>query len=152
MAGLDLMVLVAPPARAAGSATRSIECAYLKGNNGVGPFLAVVVHTDCDKGPATEASGVAFAQALSGWVTRVNASRGMVGTPVIMMADLNSYGGRQPNGAQKVLTNSGWVDSFGAKVRTSVQYPTINANPANGNNGFPAVPFTARPNKKNPEG
>jgi endonuclease/exonuclease/phosphatase family metal-dependent hydrolase len=136
----------------AGSASRSVEWAYLKGNNGAGPFLAISLHTDSDKGGGAEASRIAVGQALGNWVTTVNATRGMTGTPAIMMADLNSYAVRQPNGVQKMLTNSGWIDSFDAKTKKNVQYPTINSNPSNGNNGFPANPYMARPNKKNPKG
>ncbi len=136
----------------AGSATRSVEWAYLKGNNGAGPFLAIALHTDSDKGPAAEASRIAVASGLASWVSVVNATRGMNGTPAILMADLNSYAVRQPNGAQKVLTNLGWIDSFDARVKKNVQYPTINENPANGQNGFPVAPYMFRPNKKNPKG
>lgn len=136
----------------AGSAGRSVEWAYLKGNNGAGPFLAISLHTDSDKGGAAEASRIAVGTGLAGWVSLVNATRGMNGTPAILMADLNSYAVRQPNGVQKVLTNTGWLDAHNAKVKKNVQYPTINSNPANGNNGFPATPFMARPNKKNPKG
>ena len=136
----------------AGSASRSVEWAYLKGNNGAGPFLAIALHTDSDKSGAAEAARIAVGQALGNWVTVVNATRGMTGTPAIMMADLNSYAVRQPNGVQKMLTNSGWSDSFDARTKKNVQYPTINSNPANGNTGFPVNPFMARPNKKNPKG
>ncbi|MDP1878959.1 MAG: endonuclease/exonuclease/phosphatase family protein [Actinomycetota bacterium] len=135
-----------------GSANRSVEWAYLRGNNGAGPFLAISLHTDSDKGAGAEAARVAVGLALAGWVGNVNASRGMTGTPVILMADLNSYAARQPNGVQKMLTNTGWVDAFTAKIKKNVQYPTINSNPANGNNGFPVNPYMARPNKKNPKG
>ncbi len=136
----------------AGTAHRSVEWAYLKGNNGAGPFLAISLHTDSDKSGAAEASRIAVASGLAGWVSLVNATRGMNGTPAILMADLNSYAARQPNGAQKVLTNTGWLDSFNATVKKNVQYPTINENPANGQNGFPVAPYVFRPTKKNPKG
>jgi endonuclease/exonuclease/phosphatase family metal-dependent hydrolase len=108
-----------------GSATRSVEWGYLKGNNGAGPFLAISLHTDSDKGAGAEAARIAVGNALAGWVTQLNASRGMTGTPVILMADLNSYAVRQPNGIQKVLTNAGWIDAFTAKVKKNVQYPRV---------------------------
>lgn len=136
----------------AGSAGRSVEWAYLRGNNGAGPFLAISLHTDSDKGAGAEAARIAVGGSLGAWVNAVNATRGMAGTPAILMADLNSYAVRQPNGAQKALTNAGWIDSFDARVKKNVQYPTINSNPSNGNNGFPANPYMARPNKKNPKG
>jgi len=136
---------------APGSASRSVEWAYLKGNNGAGPFLAIALHTDSEKSPSAEASRISIGQALGNWVTTVNASRGMNGTPVILMADLNSYAARQPNGVQKMLTNSGWIDSFIAPVKTNASYSTINENPSNGQNGFPVTPFKFRPTKKNPK-
>ncbi len=136
---------------APGSASRSVEWAYLKGNNGAGPFLAIALHTDSEKSGSAEASRIAVGQALGNWVTTVNATRGMTGTPVILMADLNSYAARQPNGVQKMLTNSGWIDSFDAKVKKNVSYSTINENPSNGQNGFPVAPFMFRPTKKNPK-
>jgi endonuclease/exonuclease/phosphatase family metal-dependent hydrolase len=133
------------------SATRSIEWAYLRGLNGAGPFLAFSMHTDSAKTAQSEADRVALANALGAWANNMNAAHGMpASTPVVMMADLNSYAKRQPNGAQKIMTNQGWQDSWNAPSRANIQYSTINYNPmlADGS-GFPVRPYVFRKSKKN---
>mgnify|MGYP003342883276 CR=1 FL=1 len=84
----------------------------------------------------------------------MNAAHGMPATtPAVLMADLNSYAKRQPNGAQKILTNLGWQDSWNAPSRTNIQYSSINYNPqlADGS-GFPAKPYVFKKSKRNPLG
>jgi hypothetical protein len=77
----------------------------------------------------------------------------MTGTPAILLADLNSFAKRQPNGAQKVLTDSGWVDAFTARSKTNIRYSTINYNPRVPDGaGFPANAYEFRPTRKNPLG
>jgi hypothetical protein len=125
----------------ADSAKREVAWAYLKGVNGAGPFLALAVHTNTYKDPVHEAGRVAFANALTGWTDAWNAQHGVPGAPVIIMADLNSYELRQPNGAHKILLNSGWVDSATAPARKNDRYSTINYNPVTGANGFPVKPY-----------
>lgn len=134
------------------SAMRSVAWAYLQGANGTGPFLAVSMHTDSAKTPEAEASRIAIAAALDTWAQGWNAARGMVGAPVVLMADLNSYAKRQPNGAQQVLVDSGWTDAATAPVKRNVQFSTINYNPLLGVNeqGFPVKPYEFRTSKKNP--
>lgn len=134
------------------SGMRSVAWAYLQGANGTGPFLAVSMHTDSAKTPEAEASRVAIAAALDAWAQGWNAAHGMAGAPVVLMADLNSYAKRQPNGAQKVLVDSGWTDSATAPVKRNVQFSTINYNPLLGLNeqGFPVKPYEFRTSKKNP--
>ena len=51
----------------------------------------------------------------------------MSGTPVILMADLNSYAKRQPNGVQKVLADAGWTDA-GATAPTKVVVIAMRGN------------------------
>lgn len=125
----------------ADSAKREVAWAYLQGNNGAGPFLAIAAHTTTYKDPVHEAGRVAFASALSGWTDAWNAAHGVPGIPVILMADLNSYELRQPNGAHKILMNSGWIDSATAPNLKNDRYSTINYNPVSGANGFPAKPY-----------
>lgn len=134
------------------SAMRSVAWAYLQGTNGTGPFLAISLHTDSAKTPEAEASRVAIAAALDPWAQAWNAAHGMGGAPVILMADLNSYAKRQPNGAQKVLVDSGWSDAATAPVKRNVQFSTINYNPLLGLNeqGFPTRPYQFRTSRKNP--
>lgn len=134
------------------SAMRSVAWAYLQGTNGTGPFLAVSLHTDSAKTPEAEASRGAIAAALDAWAQGWNAARGMVGAPVVLMADLNSYAKRQPNGAQQVLVDGGWTDAATAPTKRNVQFSTINYNPLLGLNeqGFPVRPYEFRTSKKNP--
>ena len=111
------------------AAPRKVVWAYLRGLNGFGPFLALSVHTSTLKDPANEASRVAFGVALDGWVQALNAAHGMSGVPTVLMADLNSYAKRQPQGVQDVLTRAGWQDAAAAPVRRNIEYSTINYNP-----------------------
>jgi endonuclease/exonuclease/phosphatase family metal-dependent hydrolase len=134
------------------SAARSVAWAYLQGANGTGPFLAISMHNDNAKTPEAEASRVAIARELDAWAQGWNAARGMAGVPVVLMADLNSYAKRQPNGAQRVLVDAGWTDAAAAPVKRNVQFSTINYNPMLGINeqGFPARPYQFRTSKRNP--
>jgi endonuclease/exonuclease/phosphatase family metal-dependent hydrolase len=125
----------------ADSASREVAWAYLRGLDGAGPFLALSIHTTTFKDAVHEASRVAFANALTGWVQSFNDAHGMAGVPVVLMADLNSYEMRQPQGAQKVLTTSGWHDAATAPSRRNTNYSSINYNPLRGDTGFPVAPY-----------
>lgn len=135
------------------SAIRSVAWAYLQGANGTGPFLAVSLHTDSAKTPEAEASRVAIGAALDDWAAAWNARHGMTDAPVVLLADLNSYRKRQPQGVQQVLVNEGWVDAATAPQKRNVQFSTINYNPLLGVNeqGFPTKPYEFRTSKKKPE-
>lgn len=134
------------------SAIRSVAWAYLQGVNGTGPFLAISLHTDSAKTPEAEASRVAIGTALDDWAAAWNAQHGMAGAPVVLLADLNSYRKRQPQGVQQVLVNEGWVDAAEAPQKRNVQFSTINYNPLLGINeqGFPAKPYEFRTSRKKP--
>lgn len=136
----------------ADAATRKIAWAYLRGRNGAGPFLALSVHTSTFKDPANEAARVSFGQALDVWIEAHNAAHGMSGTPVVLLADLNSYGKRQPQGVQRVLVDQGWLDAATAPVVRNVQYSTINVNPRlpAAQQGFPIAPYVFRTTRSRP--
>lgn len=125
----------------ADSASREVAWAYLQGLNGAGPFLALSLHATTFKDAVHEASRVAFANALTGWVLAFNDAHGMSGVPVVLMADLNSYAMRQPQGAQNVLTTVGWHDAATAPSRRNADYSSINYNPIRGDTGFPIAPY-----------
>lgn len=146
------------PALTADAAARKVVWAYLEGVPGgadaeIGPFLALVVHTSTLKDPASEASRVAFGRALDGWIQAHNEANGMLGVPVVLMADLNSYRRRQPQGVQQVLVDAGWIDAAGAPVQRNTQYSTINVNPLLdlGEQGFPARPYVFRVTRLHPQ-
>lgn len=134
------------------AAPRKVVWAYLRGTNGAGPFLALSVHTSTFKDQANEVSRVAFGQSLTGWVEAHNAAHGMSGVPVVLMADLNSYRKRQPNGVQQVLVNAGWTDAATAQVKRNVEFSTINYNPLLPADvqGFPAKPYRFKTTRSKP--
>ncbi|MSW80646.1 MAG: hypothetical protein F2840_05790 [Actinobacteria bacterium] len=135
----------------ADAAPRKMVWAYLKGLNGAGPFLALSVHVSTFKDPANEASRIAFGAGLDGWVQALNDAHGMSGVPVVLMADLNSYRKRQPQGVQTTLTNAGWADAANAPVKRNVEYSTINYNPLLlAEQGFPKKPYTFTTSKRRP--
>ena len=136
------------------SAIRSVAWAYLQGRNGTGPFLAVSLHTDSAKTPEGEASRVALAGGLDGWAQGWNAAHGVPGIPVILMADLNSFAKRQPNGAQTVLTKAGWTDAATSRSARNLGYSTINytADGATDAQGFPSRPKVYPVTRSNPSG
>lgn len=132
------------------SAKRSVMWAYLEGANGAGPFLAISLHTDSAKTPDVEASRVALGNALAGWGQAMNNAHGFPGAPVVLLADLNSYAKRQPNGVQTVLVRNGWLDAFDAPTRRNISYSTINYNPQLADGfGFPVKPYVFRKSKRN---
>jgi endonuclease/exonuclease/phosphatase family metal-dependent hydrolase len=134
------------------SASRSVAWAYLEGLNGTGPFLAISLHTDNAKTAEGEASRIALANALGPWAESWNAAHGLPGVPVVLLADLNSYDKRQPQGAQAVLRGAGWTDAYTAPAKRNVQFSTINYNPLLplSEQGFPTKPYEFRTSKKNP--
>lgn len=136
----------------ADSAARSVMWAYLKGRNGAGPFLAISMHTDTTKGGSAEASRIIIGQSLGGWVNSMNAIHGMTGTPAVLLADLNSFATRQPQGIQRQLTDAGWLDAFDAPVKRNIRYSTINQSAKYGLSGFPAQPRLQKKTKKNRSG
>jgi endonuclease/exonuclease/phosphatase family metal-dependent hydrolase len=127
------------------SAIREVGWAYLEGLNGTGPFLAVSIHLPNEKDATREAARVAVAAGMLGWVDAMNAAHGLPGTPVVLLADLNSYVARQPNGAQKVLTNGGWLDAWSAPSTRNRQYSSINLTPQTRQwGGYPPRPYVFR--------
>ena len=115
---------------------RQVSWAYLVGTEGVGVVLAISAHLTNDKSAAGERDRVAFGRALTGWVDRMNAERGLEGVPAILMGDLNSFDERQPRGVQRILRNAGWTDAHTAPVRRNIDVHTINYL----DGGWPAKP------------
>lgn len=141
------------PGLDAESAKRSIMWAYLQGKNGTSPFLAISLHTDNQKTPEVENSRILLGQSMSGWVLAMNNLHGFPNAPSVLLADLNSYDKRQPNGMQTMLKNNGWVDTHKTESRRNIQYSSINYNPLLGTEqGFPAKPYAFQKTRKNPNG
>jgi endonuclease/exonuclease/phosphatase family metal-dependent hydrolase len=136
------------------SAKRSVAWAYLRPRDGGTPFLAVSLHTDNTKDAAHELDRVAIARALGAWTEAMNSVHDMDGAPVVLMADLNSFAKRQPQGAQRVLVDTGWIDSFTAPFKRNIRYSTINysATRVTEAQGFPTRPALTKRTKANPTG
>lgn len=147
-AGITTTGAIAPVPGDAGR--RSVMWAYLQGRASTRPFLAISLHADTGKDQATENARMALGRGMAAWVAAMNAGHGFPGAPVVLMADLNSYAKRQPDGAQAQLRTTGWTDAFTAPVRRNIQYSTINYNPALvDGNGFPSRPYVFRKTARN---
>jgi endonuclease/exonuclease/phosphatase family metal-dependent hydrolase len=147
-AGITTTGAIAPVAGEAG--IRSVMWAYLRGKNSTQPFLAVSLHADQNKDQATENARMALGRALGGWVSAMNAKHGFANAPAVLMADLNSFAKRQPDGVQAQLRTTGWTDSFTAPIKRNIKYSTINYNPALvDGTGFPRKPYVFRKTARN---
>jgi endonuclease/exonuclease/phosphatase family metal-dependent hydrolase len=118
---------------------RQVTWAYLQGAD-TGPFLSISVHLSTFKTDAAEQHRVAFGQAVTAWAEAMNAARGLAGAPVILMGDFNSIVTRQPEGVQRVLTDSGWTDAISAPKRLNVHVNSINYTPTQ-RSGWPTRPI-----------
>lgn len=126
-----VMLRTINPAADADSGAREVNWALMQANDGsTPPFLAISLHMSTIKDDAHEATRVGTAQALAGWANSKIAAAGLpASTPIVLMADLNSYAKRQPNGAQKVLTDNGWTDAYSAPTIVNERWSSINETP-----------------------
>ena len=74
--------------------------------------MAIALHTDNDKSDVSETSREIIGEGLDEWVAQKNAETRMGGVPAVLLADLNSFDKRQPNGVQQRPRTNGRVDSF----------------------------------------
>lgn len=126
-----VMVGTIAPGIDAESGAREANWGFLQAKDGsTPPFLAISLHLSTIKDATHENSRVAAAQALAGWANSKVAEAGLPATtPIVLMADLNSYAKRQPNGAQKVLTDNGWIDAITAPKVVNPRWSSINETP-----------------------
>ena len=134
------------------SAKRSVQWAYLQNNVTGKNLLAIALHTDNDKSDVSETSREIIGEGLDEWVAQKNAETRMGGVPAVLLADLNSFDKRQPNGVQQRLRKNGWVDSFEAPTKKNIQYSTINYSDNLETQAFPPKPIKWEKTKSNPEG
>lgn len=149
-AGITMISSIAPVALLE-SGARSVAWALLEDKKTGKIFLAISLHTSNAKTPEAETDRVILGQYLEPWSLAKAASLGHPNVPVILMADLNSYQKRQPNGIQTVLTNNNWVDSFSAPIKRNASYSTVNYR-NDSRSGFPAKAKKFKKTKKNPQG
>lgn len=121
---------------------RNLSWAYLQDIASGGVFLVVSLHLPNEKTSRAEVVRRRTAAGVAAFTRRLNAQRGRSGIPVFVMGDLNSYTSRQPQGAQQVFYNAGFVDAFDAPERINARYPTANYTQSTRHwNGFPPSPF-----------
>ena len=121
---------------------RNLSWAYLQDIASGGVFLAVSLHLPNEKTSQGEWVRKRTAAGVAAFTRQLNARRGLTGIPVIVMGDLNSYASRQPQGAQQVFYDGGFVDAFETPERTNAHFPTANYTLATRHwNGFPPSPF-----------
>lgn len=125
---------------------RCFAWAYLRHVPTGGVFLGVSAHLAVEKNRTGEKVRRSSARALASWAEQQNTALGLVGLPVVVMADLNSHKKRQPRGAQYQLMKSGFRDAYTAPDRVNHRYTT--SNHVGRSNGWPAGPIKAR---RNPE-
>ena len=147
-AGITTTGAIAPVPGDAG--LRSVMWAYLRGTNSTQPFLAISLHADTGKSQATENARMALGRGLAAWVATMNVAHGFGDVPAVLMADLNSFARRQPDGAQSQLRVTGWIDAFSAPTKRNIKYSTINYNPLLlDGSGFPYRPYVFHPTTRN---
>lgn len=121
---------------------RNVAWAYLQDVDTGGVFMALSVHLPNEKTARVEQIRRQTAGAIARWIDTQNARLGLTGIPVVVMGDLNSFRERQPQGAQTVLYDAGFVDAFLAPERVNPRYPTVNYTPLTRQwDGFPPKPF-----------
>jgi len=119
---------------------RTVAWAYFKAAKG-DPFLAISMHMDSDRTNLAEDARQAVAGELNLWAENLNKEVGIEAKATVLMADLNSYDARQPAGAQSILRQQGWTDSWSAADRKNIYFSTINLTPDTQNyGGWPPRP------------
>ncbi|MGB7982809.1 MAG: endonuclease/exonuclease/phosphatase family protein, partial [Candidatus Nanopelagicales bacterium] len=155
---------VTPPSRRLGSAgmaglstiagigfgsiqDRAASWVFLRPVGSTRTTLYVSVHLPTDKTAAGERLRLAVAAKVRPWANSLIASSGFGRVDVVIGGDLNSYAKRQPNGAQKVLTDAGLVDGASAPQLVNGNYGTVNYTPSTRKyNGFPPRPYFYKKN------
>lgn len=127
LAGYTTLGAIAPGIEAS-AASRAVAWAYLQGGR-TGPFLALSMHMPTEKDAIREQARVAVANGLDQWIATLGQVTGMRVATTVLMADLNSYDIRQPQGAQTVLKSAGWQDAWTAPSRRNITFSTINMAP-----------------------
>lgn len=107
---------------------RSVAWAYLMNSAGKS-ILTISLHMDSDKTAGAESARQDVAQRLNQWVEALNRKLRIEPSAVVLMADLNSYDARQPEGAQTVFLRDGWIDAWITPDRRNIMYSTINYTP-----------------------
>lgn len=122
---------------------RAVSWAFLTPRGSSRPTLYMSVHLITQKTSRGESYRRASARNMAAYAKGLIARSGLKGAvPVVVSGDFNSYQRRQPNGAQTIMTHTGFVDGHQAPVRANANYGTINRAPKiNKYKGFPPGPY-----------
>jgi endonuclease/exonuclease/phosphatase family metal-dependent hydrolase len=119
---------------------RNFSWAFLNHPHSGDTFIVAGVHLPNEKTQAGEQMRVAVADALTGWLADKRTGAGVPDAPSLIMGDFNSFTRRQPKGAQSVVANNGYKDSYLGHKRIHGDVPTVNVTGVS-RNPFPAKPF-----------
>ncbi|MGV1003931.1 MAG: endonuclease/exonuclease/phosphatase family protein [Candidatus Nanopelagicales bacterium] len=132
--GIDLSAL--------GIQDRAISWAFLSALDSARITLVISVHLATQKTAAGESARVAVANHLRGYAQSLIAASGQTGVELVICGDFNSYGRRQPQGAQQILADTGLIDGYTAPEKVNGDLSSINIAPTNAKfKGWPPKPF-----------
>lgn len=121
---------------------RNVSWAYLQDLASGGVFMALSMHLPNEKTTQGEQLRRQVSARVASWIDAQNVELGLGAIPIVAMGDLNSFQKRQPQGAQTVFYDFGFVDAFQAPLRINARFPTVNFTPSTRQwQGFPPKPF-----------
>lgn len=125
---------------------REFSWAYLEGLNGTGKFLAVSVHLNNQNNASGRRDRLRVGKAFTKWAEELNAKSGMIGVPMILMGDFNSFKRREPEGMPIQLEKSGWNDAYKAASDEFKFFDSAYTVEYTGKsrNGWPKKPITSK--------
>ena len=120
---------------------RNVSWPYLQDLASGGVFMALSMHLPNEKTTQGEQLRRQVSARVASRIDAQNVELGLGAIPIVAMGDLNSFQKRQPQGAQTVFYDFGFVDAFQAPLRINARFPTVNftLRPASGR--VPAKPF-----------
>lgn len=126
---------------------RAVSWAFLSPIGSTRVALYVSVHLATQKTAVGEAARVAVASRLHAWTDAAIAASGASGVETVIGGDFNSYDTRQPNGAQRILADTGLYDGYTAPVLVNGDIGSVNVAPKiKKYKGFPPAPYRYRAN------
>lgn len=126
---------------------RAISWAFLSALGSARVTLVLSVHLATQKNAAGEAVRVAVASHLREFAQSLIDGSGQPGVELVIGGDFNSYDRRQPQGAQRILANTGLIDGHAAPVKINGDLSTVNIAPKIAKyKGWPPRPYRYKKN------
>lgn len=125
---------------------RAVSWAFMSPMGSDRVTLVISVHLATEKNALGEAARVGVAARLRPWADSMIAASGRP-AEIVIAGDFNSYDRRQPLGAQRILADSGLINSYNAPVRVNGDIGSVNMAPKIAKfKGFPPAPYRYRAN------